>query len=451
MVLSESDTQEYIRRLLLSRMRILNDHPFFGLLLMHMRYAIDEAASTAYTDGERIVFGADFLQELSDSELDFVMLHEIMHVVLQHCWRAESIPDHDLFNIACDIVVNSNILLENGLDLESISLHGHGVSMHVAPNGKEGYEYTAEQVYEMFPRSPQDGGFGQNGLGCSGESDQSDNKNDGQGQDPSKGQDQSQSQGWHGDSDQNNNTDKNGSSGFSDDHSHWGSSGSGERQQAQEVWIKRILDAEKAIRVREESLGRGLMPALVERCLGELRQAQTDWRVLLSEFIQFDVNDYSFTPPDRRMMETPFFLPDFNSAEEVVRNVLFMVDTSGSITDEMMTVAFSEVKGALEQFSDSLEGWLGYFDAEVVEPVRFDDVEGLAHIQPRGGGGTSFLPIFEYVEEKMADEPPVCIIILTDGYAPFPPEEVSMDIPVIWLISNNKVTPPWGRVARFRV
>jgi predicted metal-dependent peptidase len=40
------------------------------------------------------------------------MMHEILHVVLQHCLRGED-RDQERFNIACDIVVNSNILLEN--------------------------------------------------------------------------------------------------------------------------------------------------------------------------------------------------------------------------------------------------------------------------------------------------------------------------------------------------
>ena len=43
MALSEEKIREYQRRLLLSRMRILCHHGFYGLLLMHMRYAIDEA------------------------------------------------------------------------------------------------------------------------------------------------------------------------------------------------------------------------------------------------------------------------------------------------------------------------------------------------------------------------------------------------------------------------
>jgi len=151
MALSEEKIKKYIQRLLLSRMRILCNHGFYGLLLMHMVYSIDENLDTACTDGMRIAFGPDFLDSLTDSELDFVMMHEILHVVLQHCLREDN-REHEEFNIACDIVVNSNILLENNMSRNSITLKKYGESMHIAPDGKEGYEYTAEQVYNMLPK-----------------------------------------------------------------------------------------------------------------------------------------------------------------------------------------------------------------------------------------------------------------------------------------------------------
>ena len=85
MALSEDKIKGYIKRLLLSRMRILCNHGFYGLLLMHMIYAVSEEVETACTDEVRITFGTDFLESLTDAELDFVMMHEILHVVLRHC------------------------------------------------------------------------------------------------------------------------------------------------------------------------------------------------------------------------------------------------------------------------------------------------------------------------------------------------------------------------------
>ena len=423
MELSNEQIKGYIRRLLLSRMRILNTHGFYGLLLMHMVYSIDENAETAYTDGSRIAFGPEFLESLTDSELDFVMMHEILHVVLQHCIRGED-RDHERMNIACDIVVNSNILLENNMDHRSITLSKWGESMHIAPDGKEGHEYTAEQVYDMLPPTP-----------------------------PQKKK-KASSSGWEkGRAKQEQGDPKDLTSGGHswDDHSQW--SQYEEDDTLRDVWVKQFAEACEAISIREKTIGRGTLPLFAQRLLEKLRDPQVDWRTILNEFVQEEVNDYSFSPPDRRFQESPFFLPDFNelgkNGEPV--DILFMIDTSGSMSDKEITAAFSEVKGAIDQFDGKLKGWLGFFDAAIIEPKPFESVDDVLKIKPAGGGGTDFQIIFEYVHQHMENKLPACIIILTDGYAPFPQEHLARDIPVLWLIDNSDVEPPWGKVARITI
>ena len=418
MALSNEKIQGYIKRLLLSRMRILCNHGFFGLLLMHMIYSIDEEVETACTDGVRITFGTNFLEQLSDTELDFVMMHEIMHVVLQHCLRGDD-KDAENFNIACDIVVNSNILLENNMNAASITLSNYGESMHTAPDGKEGYEYTAEQVYAMLPQNahkqPKNISGGGSALGRAKKEQANQGSNH-------KGR-------W-------------------DDHSRWGMYE--EDATLRDVWVKRFEDAAEAIAVRDPSNTRGLLPLFAQRILEELTKPQTDWRTILNDFIQEEVVDYSFEPPDRRFDESPFFLPDFNGREDRVEDILFMIDTSASMSDKMITAAYSEIKGAIDQFDGKLKGWLGFFDAAIIEPKPFENEEEFRIIRPAGGGGTDFQIIFEYVAKHM-EKPPASIIILTDGYAPFPQEKLAMGIPVLWLLNNEKVDPPWGKVARISV
>ena len=102
----------------------------------------------------------------------------------------------------------------------------------------------------------------------------------------------------------------------------------------------------------------------------------------------------------------------------------------------------------MEQFNGKIKGWLGFFDAMVTEPKPFEDEEEFKAIRIQGGGGTAFLPIFRYVQEHMQDKNITSIIILTDGYAPFPQEEERRDIPVLWVINNEVATPPWGMIAR---
>ncbi|MBQ4100543.1 MAG: hypothetical protein IJC83_03255, partial [Oscillospiraceae bacterium] len=330
MALSDEQIKNYTKRLLLSRMRILCNHGFYGLLLMHMTYSVDENVETACTDGTRIVFGTVFLDKLSDSELDFVMMHEILHVVLQHCQRYGDF-EKEIFNIACDIVVNSNILLENNMNKKSITLKDYGESMHITPNDEEGYKYTAEEVYDMIMSKVAKNGNishkgapnssnGKNGsVGSSNQNSQStsSNKNN-------NGKNQSQNSSW-------------------DDHSRWEECK--QDSSLSDVWVRRLKNAAEAIKIRDPSNSRGTLPLFAERILAELTKPQTDWKTILNDFIQEEVTDYSFSPPDRRFDDNPFFLPDFNEKEDMVYNILFMIDTSGSISDEMINIAYSEIKG----------------------------------------------------------------------------------------------------------
>ncbi len=412
MGLSNDKILEYNKRILLSRFRILMNNGFYGLLLMHMNLTLDESCETAYTDGQRIAFSPKFLDEISDEELDFIMMHEILHVALRHCER-DGDRDPEIFNIACDIVVNSNILKSNNMDLKTITVEKYGVSMHLAPDQKEGYNYTAEEVYQMLPDVNRNNRLG-NG-----------NKNS-------------------------NNSNAGNTTQTVDDHSRWQDKKDDDNTERQ-VWQNRIVQAASAMERQDGISAAGNIPMCAERILRELRKSQLDWRIILSEFIQEEVCDYTFSPPDRRFSDSPFFLPDFNGTETSVSNILFMIDTSGSMSDDAITAAYSEIKGAIDQFDGKLEGYLGFFDAKVVPPIPFSNVSEIKRIVPLGGGGTNFDVIFEYVNEHMRDNPPSSIIILTDGYAPFPDQVVANNIPVLWLLNNDDITPPWGKIARIKL
>ncbi len=439
MDLSEEKIREYMRRLLMSRLRILCTNGFYGLLIMHMKFALDEKCETAATDGKRIYFNPSFLDSISDSELDYILMHEILHVVLEHCSRNGD-RDSEKFNIACDIVVNSNILKSCGMDEKKITLKKYGIGMHFAPDGKEGYEYTAEQIYEMLNCQNHNGRqTNMPGSHCGAKSlKDRNNKSKGnskEGGNASGMEEPSLSTTGHIDT--------------WDNHSKWKETKNDEF--LRDSWQKRFEDACEAIKIRDSSNSRGLIPLCAERLLKELKKPQTDWRTILNSFIQEEITDYSFMPPDKRMNDGDFFLPDFNEKEEIVSDILFMIDTSGSMSDDMITAAYSEVKGAIDQFNGKLKGWLGFFDAAVVEPRPFTDEDEFRIIEPAGGGGTDFFIIFEYVKMYMQDKLPSSIIILTDGYAPFPKESEAMGILVLWLINNDKAEPPWGKVARITV
>lgn len=458
------DNRLLVQNIVRSKMHVLDISTFFGMLLQHVTFAIDTQCPTACTDGQRIYFGPDFCDGMPVEELSVVLLHEIMHIVLGHCFRAAGYNPL-LYNIAADIVVNSTILHTLGLD---ITVKGEEL-MHIAPDGKEGYLYTAEDIYNMLldslpkaspngKRSDSQGGGGAGEGGGAPTQGQDDKKGqNGQGgkekkaseaRENDKGNGARQPDG-HGPID----SAQNGAdqpeydtsaydNGRLDDHSTWGNMGPAEKAE----WQGHIVDACRSAAEQGKHAGAGA--EMAKRLLKELTTPTINWRLLLQNFIQTEVHDYSFMPPDRRY--TDFFLPDFNEPDDVVSDLWIVMDTSGSISPHDMARAFSEIKGGIDQFGGKLRAKLSFFDCAVSEPKEFDSVEELLRICPLGGGGTSFHAVFDYYRKHLHDKNEVTgIIIFTDGYATFPREDAAMGTPVFWLINNELVTPPWGVVARY--
>lgn len=389
-------------RLLKTRTSILMNNPFYGLLLMHVPFALDNSIETACTDGRKIYFSPKFMSELNDKELEFILLHEIMHITLQHMTRLRN-KDPYLANVACDIVVNSNILYSKGNDISSITLAKYGPSMHLTPNKEEGYKYTVEEVYEMFRKKYNDSIDSSKGI-------------------PDKLKPLLKQ--------------------TFDNHSKWKDVMNDDA--FKDVWNSRIINAANALNKNQLAN----LPLGIQRAINDIKNPKLDWRVLLHNFIEEDISDYSFNPPDRRYDDSPFYLPDFNEPVDKVRNILFMIDASASMSKEDITEMYSEIKGAIDQFNGRLSGYLGFFDASVTTPIAFNDLTEFKMIKPYGGGGTSFECIFNYVNKNMKDNPPSSIIILTDGYASIPKEEIRNNIPVLWVINNEEITPEWGKVIR---
>ena len=439
MAIDQTKAREYANKLLSCRMRLLASHSFYGLLLAHTKFGLDENCDTAYTDGSKIAFSPKFLESLSDDETQFVLMHEILHIVLKHCFRGNDY-NQEAFNIACDIVVNSNILKSFGDNYRHISIGGEPL-MHLAPDGNPGHMYTAEQVYEMLPKEMKQkrGGNSKNSSGR-----KSNNSQNGDG-DGSGGGDDKDNNKNGGKGNNNNKTPKGAGRGgyfVFDDHSFWTND---DNLQDLDAWDKHFEDACKVVSIEDPSNTCGSLPAFAERILKARQKSQTNWREVLDNFVQDEINDYSFNPPDRRFSDSIFMLPDLNEATDTVKNVLFMIDTSASMSDDMIAQAYQEIRGAIDQFGGKLEGYLGFFDAVIVPPIPFSSIEELEIIRPYGGGGTNFYVIFDYIEQKMSENPPSTIVILTDGYAKFPKESKSNGIPVLWVINNDKVVPPWGK------
>ena len=108
----ETMRHEVFDRIVVARVGLLLRHPFFGNMATRLRIkAADDWLPTAAVDGRNLYFNTQFFNAMSDSEIKFVIAHEILHCVFDHLTRRED-RDPILHNIAADYIVN-NLLVRD--------------------------------------------------------------------------------------------------------------------------------------------------------------------------------------------------------------------------------------------------------------------------------------------------------------------------------------------------
>ncbi len=415
--MDEMKVKNTVRRMTEERALLIKNNPFFGHLSMGLQLAC-APCKTACTDGSRLIFDPAFAEKLSDQELQFVILHEVLHCVFRHCIRGKGLHSV-LYNIACDIVVNSTILAMWGQ--ESMMIAGEK-AMHLAPDGKEGREYNAEEIYQMLIHQNHTNGIYQM------QTDQNNANKSSQmqtNQNPPASM-QTDNEGFE-------------KSSF-DRHDIW--QGICDKAQLQDNWNRKI---QSAFRQCGDSTG---MPQQVRTIVQDIaRRSGLNWKQLLHDFLQSDTYDYNFLPPDRRYAFSDFYLPAYNMDEEhqTADDIWICIDTSGSVTGEELTCTMAEILDAMRQAG--LKGRISFFDSNITEPEPFEFENDLKNLTAQGGGGTSFHIIFRYLKEKLYPDLPRAILIFTDGYARFPEQKAALDVPVLWLIcKGGNADVPWGQV-----
>jgi len=186
----------------------------------------------------------------------------------------------------------------------------------------------------------------------------------------------------------------------------------------------------------------GKVPAELERIVSELMKARLPWREILARFVDtYAANDYDHTIPDAEYARFNVYMPSVRSEE--LGTIVHMGDTSGSINTEQFKTEVSEIHGMLRAYPGARLLCL-WVDHALHNPewIEADDVP--LNIHPQGGGGTSFRPGFEYLEEN--EITPKCVVYATDGYCDDFPDDPG--VPVLWLVieKNEGFSPPWGEV-----
>jgi len=177
----------------------------------------------------------------------------------------------------------------------------------------------------------------------------------------------------------------------------------------------------------------------MDRLIQDMLKPKVDWKEVLARFIiEILPTDYTWTKPATRYLHMELFLPSLEAPEP--GGVILMVDTSGSISEEMLNRVGSEAKEIADTFHIALS--VMYIDAKITGLQHIERDESMK-LEPKGGGGTDFRPGFEYIETH--DLHPKAVVYLTDGYCSSFPE--APDFPVLWtLFEDMDFDPPFGEV-----
>lgn len=118
-----------------------------------------------------------------------------------------------------------------------------------------------------------------------------------------------------------------------------------------------------------------------------------------------------------------------------VRTAGIVIDSSGSISEEMLNAFVAETNSIMEQTGCSVVVIVA--DAAVQSVQRFNETI-TSKFECKGGGGTDFRPALAELEKHDID----CCVYLTDGMGSFPDKAPSY--PVMWATLVDQ-EPPFGR------
>lgn len=207
-------------------------------------------------------------------------------------------------------------------------------------------------------------------------------------------------------------------------------------EQAQDAaeWKVKVAQAAQAAKMM------GKLSANMQRFVDETLAAKVDWRDVLRRFVEKCKTDTrSFSRPNRRFLSQGLYLPSVTG--ESLGEIAIAVDCSGSIGVRELNEFAAEVRVIKEDGNPSALHVI-YFDSEVCHYDRFGRDDAL-HIEPHGGGGTAFSPVFRFMEDR--DIHPIATVFLTDLYCDdFGP---APEHPVLW-VSNGDEEAPWGEVVK---
>lgn len=394
-------------RIVRARANLILDAPFFGVLATRLELREDATCRDMWTDGKHIGYNPRYVAGLMDVELKGLVAHLVMHVAMGHPWRMAWRDPH-LWDIATDEAIYP-ILMACGMRLPAGSIISHRpqamcAEMIYAELQKEAENQhptdDAAQSDASTGNPPQSGGVGNARAPSNSESESGDDAE----QEPEDG------------------TTDSGST----DSGEYAPRAPGEVRPAPDE----ASEEEWAAHVQSAALQAGSLPGALERFLESVRPVDSDWKSRLWNLVEAASapEDTTWSKPNRRWLHQGLYMPSRESS--ALRCLVFARDTSASIPNEYLAAANSELQAIVDQLQPQ-SVLVVDCDAEVQDVIEVEDgVLPDCLLKAKGGGGTRFEPVFEWLKQEGVE--PSCVVYMTDLEGSFgnePPE-----YPVIWAV-----------------
>ena len=383
--------EEIIQKCIL---QVRRECSFFGSLMLFAQIEKSKNLPTAATDGRKIFFNEEFLNSLSSQEQNALMLHEVLHMALLHVTRRQSRDPH-IWNIAADIVVNDLIERNTSFPLPEGAIIDNRFQ-----------DKSVEYIYEALLKSKKKYKLVITDILES--------------------------------SNLNNDESKKDSNDVMEPLSQE------ETDEIESFW-KDKMEILKNSSEHQLSNGKGSLPAGIEQEISTILEPEVDWRHALWKYVGKTPAD--FDDLDRRFIYKGLYLESLLT--EAVE-VSVCIDTSGSVSDELLKQFAGELKGILRSYPN-VKCSLFFADTNLAGPYEIDRIEQMP--KAVGRGGTSFVPFFDYLK-KHGEENNLLgnnklSIYFTDGYGDFPSQEPNN--PTMWLVCKDGLETqsfPFGEVVR---
>lgn len=381
------DTVSTVKRIEKIKAYLLNHSPFFGYLMTSLAFLEVKDCPTMGTDGQSVTYNETYARSLSNPELLYVMVHELLHCAFQHVTRMDN-RDHLSWNLAADIVTNHILEMNNiGKQPEGAVNPKAWLPVDKIKNAsvEEIYRHLKKEGITLVPNKQY-------------------------------------------------NFDVHGTPGEESSHDHGNQ--------------EKINWSEKLIGAADFTKNMGSLPRGIGSEIDIMTKGRVKWYRILSRYIQpLLVVDKSFSRRDRRTVHRNFILP--GGIKDGI-TILAAIDTSGSVNDKEASSFVNETFNLFKQFTN-INLHVVQCDAAVHEAKTYhphDRPPGKFAI--KGRGGTSFVPVFNYIEEKRLTID--AMIYFTDGFGTYPEKRV-YPYHVYWIVNDKagmeKIPAGFGTVIYF--